>query len=249
MANTSLMEQVKAHHRDRYLATLFAPEPMQPHLFALYAFDAEIARVPQLVSEPQIGEIRLQWWRDTIAALYHGEAVDHPVAQALSRAITQGHLPQEPLQNLIDARSRELYADPMASLNDLEGYLGETRSAVLQMAAQIMLGGKGQGLGEAAGFGGVAQGIADLLERLPTLPHEGRHLLPDVPHAELIAHAERRHQEYQARSQQIPAAARAAFLPLATSAARLKKLQSHGSGHSLSPLRSQWLIWRASRSG
>ena len=31
--------------RDRYLADLFAPEPARKHLFALHAFDAEIARV------------------------------------------------------------------------------------------------------------------------------------------------------------------------------------------------------------
>ena len=249
MADMGLMEIVKAHHRDRYLSTLFAPEAMQPHLLALYAFDAEIARVPQLVSEPQIGEIRLQWWRDTIAAIYQGEAVDHPVAQALSAAITQGHLPQAPLQNLIDARSRELYADPMPSLNDLEGYLGETRSAVLQMAAQILLHGKGQGLGEAAGFGGVAQGIAELLEHLPRLPHAGRHLVPDIKGDALIAHAEERQNAYRVAAKQITEAARAAFLPLATTNARLRKLKSKGTGHSISPLRSQWLIWRANRSG
>ena len=172
MANTSLMEQVKAHHRDRYLATLFAPEPMQPHLFALYAFDAEIARVPQLVSEPQIGEIRLQWWRDTIAALYHGEAVDHPVAQACHVRSRKATCRRSHYKSHRRPFTRTLRR-PMASLNDLEGYLGETRSADVANGSANHVGRKGQGLGEAAGFGGVAQGIADLLERLPTLPHEG----------------------------------------------------------------------------
>ena len=36
------------------------------HLFALYAFNLEIARVREPVSEPMPGEIRLQWWRDAL---------------------------------------------------------------------------------------------------------------------------------------------------------------------------------------
>jgi 15-cis-phytoene synthase len=249
MADNTCMELVRTQHRDRYLATLFAPDLLQPHLFALYGFDAEISRVPTLVSEPQIGEIRLQWWRDTIAAIYQGEAVDHPVAQAMVGAIRQGHLPQQPLQNLIDAHARELYADPMPSLNDLEGYLGETRSAVLQMAAQVLSDGKATAIADAAGFAGVAQGIAELFETLPGLPHAGQHLLPDAAPASLLLHAQARLRQFQSAAPGLPAQLRPAFLPLATVAARLEKLSRSGPGATLSPLRSQWLIWRASRSG
>jgi phytoene/squalene synthetase len=230
------MDIVRAHNRDRYLATLFAPREVQHHVFALYAFDAEIARIPSLVSEPQIGEIRMQWWRDTVEAIYAGDTPDHPVAQALAPAIKHGQLPQQPLQSLIDARVRELYADPMPSLNDLEGFLGETNSAIIQMAAQIILEGRGQGLAEAAGLGGVAQGIAELLARNVAIAN----LLPASHDREaLIGHAQAR----LAKVDLSGISAKPAFLPLATIAARLKKLKK---GKSLSHLQAQWLIWRAS---
>jgi 15-cis-phytoene synthase len=241
-----LAEQVRQWDRDRYLATLFARDDQRSDLFALYAFDAEIARIPSLVSEPQVGEIRLQWWLDTIDAIFAEQAVDHPIAQALGAAIRKGRLPKEPLRNLVLARTNELYADPMPSLNDLEGYLGETKSAVIQMAAQILLEGKGQGLGTAAGLGGVAQGIAELLTRLPRLPHEGKHLLPssqDTP--ALVAHARARLSEARQHFASVPSEAWPAFLPLATTSARLNKLEANGAGHSISALKSQWLIWRA----
>jgi 15-cis-phytoene synthase len=237
---------VRQQNRSRYIATLFAPDEMREHLFALYAFDAEIRRIPFLVSEPQIGEIRLQWWMDTIEAIYTEAAVDHPIAVALASAVKQGRLPKHPLRNLIEAHTRDLYADPMPSLNDLEGYLGETQSAVTQMAAQILLAGKGQGLSDAAGLLGVAEGIAELLVQQPRLSHGGNHLLPlesDV----LIAHAQKRLAAAQPLLKAIPIEARAAFLPAATTAARLNKLKSKGPGHDISPLRSQWLIWRNSR--
>jgi 15-cis-phytoene synthase len=237
---------VRQSHRARYISTLFAPDNMREHLFALYAFDAEIRRIPYLVSEPQIGEIRLQWWSDSLDAIYADAKVDHPIAAALGEAIKIGHLPKQPLQNLIEAHSRDLYADAMPSVNDLEGYLGETNSAIIQMAAQILLEGKGQGLGNAAGLLGVAQGITELLVQQPSLPHGGKHLLP-ADTSTLIAHAENRMSEAQQFISAVPSAARPAFLPGATVKAQLRKLKAKGPGHDISPLRSQWLIWRRTR--
>ena len=57
---------VRAGDKDRYLASLFAPDELRPYLLALYAFNIEIARVRETVSEAALGEIRLQWWRDAI---------------------------------------------------------------------------------------------------------------------------------------------------------------------------------------
>ena len=50
------------------LRDLFAPAALRADLFALYGFAAEIARIPDQVSEPTLGEIRLQWWRDALQA-------------------------------------------------------------------------------------------------------------------------------------------------------------------------------------
>jgi 15-cis-phytoene synthase len=76
---------VRSGDKDRFLASLFAPDDKRPHLLALYAFNLEVTRIADLVSEPQIGVIRQQWWRDTIESIYQGNAVDHPVAGPLAR--------------------------------------------------------------------------------------------------------------------------------------------------------------------
>ena len=52
--------QVRQHDRDRYLTALFAPPARRPGLFALYAFNLEVAKVREAVSEPMLGHIRLQ---------------------------------------------------------------------------------------------------------------------------------------------------------------------------------------------
>ena len=59
---------------DRYVSALFAPGACREHLFALYAFNVELARIGDQVSEPQLGEIRLQWWRDALDLAASGDA-------------------------------------------------------------------------------------------------------------------------------------------------------------------------------
>ena len=64
---------MRHHDRDRFQTALFAPAERREALFALYAFNYEIARVREAVREPMLGQIRLQWWREAIAAAYAGE--------------------------------------------------------------------------------------------------------------------------------------------------------------------------------
>ena len=60
-------QEVRRHDRARYLSSLFAPDERREDLFALYAFNLEVAKTAEVVSEPMLGQIRLQWWREAIA--------------------------------------------------------------------------------------------------------------------------------------------------------------------------------------
>ena len=64
---------VRQHDRDRFLTTLFAPDDRREDLLALYAFNHEVAKTREVVSEPTLGRIRLQWWRDNLEAIYAGQ--------------------------------------------------------------------------------------------------------------------------------------------------------------------------------
>ena len=78
---------VRAADKDRFLAALFAPAAHRGALYALYAFNIEIARVRESIHEPLAGEIRLQWWTDAIAGKAAGDAQANPVAAALSTTV------------------------------------------------------------------------------------------------------------------------------------------------------------------
>ena len=92
-------------------------------MFALYAFNAEIASIRDRIREPLPGEIRLQWWRDAIAK---DEPQGHPLAEELLTTIRRHDLPRKAFDDYLEARIFDLYDDPMPGRAELEGYCGET---------------------------------------------------------------------------------------------------------------------------
>ena len=168
----------RAHDKDRWLASLFAPEAARPHLHALIAFDHEIDRIRSLTREPMAAEIRLTWWREAVSGARESEALGHPSLRALRDTISKFALPTHLLENAVVARQFDLYDDPMPSLNDLEGYLGETVSYGFQLAAIILANGRDVGAADASGHSGVAFGVARLLRALPETSARGQVFLP-----------------------------------------------------------------------
>src|SRR5262249_35757393 len=133
---------VRAADKDRFLAALFAPAERRDALFALYAFNLEIARVREVVREPVAGEIRLQWWSDVIGGAGRGEVAAHPVAAALLASIARYRLPPERFKALIVARRFDLYDEPMATLAALEAYAPGGSASLVALAAQALAAGR-----------------------------------------------------------------------------------------------------------
>lgn len=228
-----MIDTLRTTDSDRYLASLFAPDGARQRLQALYAFNAEITRIPTLVSEPQLGEIRQQWWIDTLATGASG----HPVAEALIAA----RFPPAPLKQLITAHAFDLYDDVMPDLPALELYLGETSSVIIQLAALVLDREAAPNAAEAAGLAGVAYGLARLLaQRQPKFVPPGE----TVPR--LITHARRRLREARAAAQALPATLLPAFLPATLTGLYLDRVAAEKPG-APSQFRRQLKLWWAAR--
>lgn len=172
-------EVVRKADPDRYLSALYAPAERRGALLALYAFNAEIAAVRDRVSQPLPGEIRLQWWRDVLQdESSPASAAAHPVAVALLEAVRAHRLPLKVFQDMLDARLFDLYDDPMPSRNDLEGYCGETASALIQLSAVVLDPQAAAQTAALAGHAGCAQAIAGLLRLLPIHRRRGQCYIP-----------------------------------------------------------------------
>ncbi len=260
---------------DRYLSTLYAPEDRRGALFSLYAFDAEIARVRDVVSEPMPGEIRLQWWRDVLAGEPEA-AAGHPIAAPLVSAIRDYRLPVQTFLDYLETRTFDLYDDPMPGRTELEGYCGETASAIVQLAALVLDPAEAMRHAALAGHAGCAMGIARLVRLMPIHRARGQCYIP----AELLSATGLDRESYLAASDagamtaavsamvalarehlaafergahDLPAALRPAYLPLATLSARLDRIDARKAWTSASPdisfLRRHWLLLRHAPGG
>jgi phytoene synthase len=163
---------------DRYLAALLAPRAARPGLIALTAFLGEVARIPALVNEPMMGEMRLQWWRDAIGAEPAGGSSGSPIADALREAIERHRLPEHLFDALLATRSRDLVPHPFNEAQGVDGYLDATEGNAFRLAARIIDPGasrEADGLLRAAG---QAWGRVRLLQGLPLAVAKGRALPP-----------------------------------------------------------------------
>jgi NADH dehydrogenase [ubiquinone] 1 alpha subcomplex assembly factor 6 len=173
-----LARLVRRHDRDRFLITLFAPAERREDLLALFAFNYEVAKTREVVSEAPLGEIRLQWWREGIAAIYAGTPPrQHEVMTPLAAAIRRHNLSREHFDRLIDARGVDLGDEPPASLAALETY-AEASSARLVWLALEVLGERGEAVYTAGRAVGIAFGLTGLLRAVPFHARAKRLYLP-----------------------------------------------------------------------
>jgi NADH dehydrogenase [ubiquinone] 1 alpha subcomplex assembly factor 6 len=248
-------EAVRAHDRDRWLATLFAPPEAREALFALYAFDHEIARVADVVSQPMPGLIRLQWWRDALDAIDGDSPLAHPVALALHREWPRLAPARDQLHAAIDARERDLEDEAFADAAALERYLDAASTGIVLAALEVL--GVREGAAREAGREiGLARGLVRLL-RSAAAGGARRRLLPATREESLAAQGralgERAGAHLQAARRlrpQVPRAALPALLPAALIAGDLARLRraGHDPGSGalerrppLAPLRLLWL--------
>lgn len=172
------LETVRRLDHDRFLTTLLAPADQRAKLVALYAFNAEIARVREMVSEPMLGQIRLQWWRETIESIANGEARGHEAAEALLAAFGADSIDSESLISLIDARERDLGDEPFETMADLIGYCEATSSNLMTTAAKGLSPAKADQAAEILKPAGIGFALTGLLRALPMHASQGRLYLP-----------------------------------------------------------------------
>jgi NADH dehydrogenase [ubiquinone] 1 alpha subcomplex assembly factor 6 len=169
---------VRRHDHDRFQTVLFAPAARREALFALYAFNYEIARVRESVTEPMLGQIRLQWWREAIAAAFEsGPVRNHIVVEPLTAIIRELALSRAHFERLIDARELDLAEDPPVNLAALEEYAEASSASLVYLALEI-LGVHDPAAGEVGLHVGIAYSLAGLLRAMPFRVRIGRRFIP-----------------------------------------------------------------------
>lgn len=155
---------VRQYDRDRFLTALFAPEKKRDDLMILFAFNVEVARIRETVTEPMIGQMRLQWWRDQVTEIVDGKGPSkgHPVAEPLSKVIEKRNLASTKFLTLLDAREQDMSDTPPATMEALVEYCSGT-SATLASLALNVLAVSDTSTGKAAQHVGTAWALAGVV--------------------------------------------------------------------------------------
>jgi 15-cis-phytoene synthase len=168
--NQTMAALVRRHDPDRFLTALFAPSEKRDALLTLYAFNHELARAREAVSEPPLALIRLQWWREVV----EGERRHHEVADPLAVAIEAGGLDRADLLALIDAR--EIEVEPgIEDLQSWRAYLFGNAGGLAVAAGRLLDAPDPEALRPL----GAAYGVAGLLRSISVHARQGRCLLPE----------------------------------------------------------------------
>jgi phytoene synthase len=260
---------VRGADSDLWVASLFWPDRARPHAHALLAFFLELARIREIVSNPMLGEIRLQWWADTLEA----EApAGHPIAIALIDTIRRFNLDKVALAAAIEAYRFDLYDDPMPTEAALDTYLDETVGTLFASIARVLA--PGRVATPCAASAARAFGLTKLLRRLPDHVRRGQLFIPldllqkfRLPPDHIVAGQAspalsqvltamraRIRRDLEAMRAGLPAAGPggAAALPAFLCPAYLKRMEAPGLNQlatpvEIAPLRRLWILWRAAR--
>ena len=163
---------------DAYVVSLFAPLEKRSALWAIHAFNHEIAKVREAVSEPMLGEIRLQWWSDAIDEIFKGTPRQHQVVQALAGAHVRWGLDREELQTLILGRMNDLKNKHFANVEDLFAYIDKTVTPLNRLALQVLDVPEDENNALAVSAASLSYGIAGLLRAAPYFFKQNRNFLP-----------------------------------------------------------------------
>ncbi|KAG8989087.1 hypothetical protein FRB90_002404, partial [Tulasnella sp. 427] len=177
-SNAYCRDLVRKHDYDSFLTSYFYPRRTHDAYFALRAFNVELALVREAVSQPMIGKMRMQFWRDAVKEFQKDKPPYHPVALALYQASKDFKLPAYHLNRIIDARDQDLVAPTHPTVDSVATYGESTSSTMLYLLLSMLNQSSSDTLAHAASHIGVASSFATLLRALPFHASQRRMVIP-----------------------------------------------------------------------
>ena len=229
---------VKEQDPVAYWSVLFAPADKRDALLSFYAFALEIKRIPALVSEPALGEIRMQWWIDGLKGERSAELLSHPVGEALLNTCKIYSLPIEPLIDLIEMRVQLLSSDQHLPPDEaaLELFCGRCHAVMIHFASIILNGGRLPSTSEAAGHAGMVLGLIEAL----------REDLFSISKSDLVKLAQEHLIKLRSLLSEVPKTLFAAYLPLVIAEPFLERFEKGFNPQQTEP--APWrILWRMMR--
>ncbi|MCJ1366712.1 hypothetical protein MMC16_005842 [Acarospora aff. strigata] len=129
-----------------YTLQTFIPPTARDAYLSIRAFNIDIARVADSVSNPTIGAMRMQFWRDNINKAFAGTPPKQPIAVLLAHALEdlalrtggKGRLSKSWFMRIISTREQYMNNPPYPTLSALESYAENTYSTLLYLTLSAL---------------------------------------------------------------------------------------------------------------
>jgi len=168
--NLVTRDALKKADPDRYRAALMSERQGREDLLILYAFHYELSKVPDVTSEPMLGQIRYEWWREAIDEIYTERDVRrHEISTPLAEMLIRTQVPRFWIDRLIDGRARDLDPQPFTNIEDARDYARQTSGQLMQIAVKVLGGEPDEKIlmaGEAWGLTGLARSYGYYHDRI-----------------------------------------------------------------------------------
>lgn len=155
----------------------FLPEHKRDALTVLYAFCRELDDVADDCSDPNVALATLNWWRSDLAAVFSDRLPEHPVNQALQKAVKEFALPPDELEEIVNGMQMDLEQARYQDFEALKLYCHRVAGVVGRLIVRIAGFGNPQTL-EYAGKMGLALQLTNIIRDVGEDARRGRIYLP-----------------------------------------------------------------------
>ncbi|XP_064640795.1 NADH dehydrogenase (ubiquinone) complex I, assembly factor 6-like isoform X2 [Lineus longissimus] len=171
------MDTVRKYDYESFLCSLLLPSSARTSAFAVRAFNVDVAQIRDMVSDKNIGYMRMHFWKDSLEGIYKDVPPRSPVGLELHKAVKRHGLSKHWLKRIIEGRTENLSDQQFRSMKDMEDYAEQTVSSLYYLLLEI-LGIKNVNADHAASHIGKAQGLVTQLRAVPFNAGRQRVYLP-----------------------------------------------------------------------
>ncbi len=133
------LNKVKSEDNDRYQVIILTPEVYHKRLFAVTAYNIELAHCLENISEPMLSQIKLQWWIEALEDAKAGNVREHPVLQSLnSTALISNNDSYTVLKSLCEYRLDSIVLAQNQSLSLITEYARRTSGELHRLFTSLL---------------------------------------------------------------------------------------------------------------
>jgi len=129
-------EQAAKSGSSFYYSFIFLPTNQRQAITALYAFCRQVDDVVDECSEPAIALAKLNWWREEITRVFHGQP-QHPVGIALAKSLLEFNLKEEHFHSIIEGMLMDTRQFRYQDFDQLSTYCYRVAGVVGLLAIEI----------------------------------------------------------------------------------------------------------------